>query len=355
MPTHPLPDLYARWVGGALPSPLPDEGRATCSDCAMCVKDDGALPSALYVFDPDIKCCVYLPRLPNFLAGRALDAAGGASVKARIDAGLGVTPLGLDRPPAYDLLHRNSVNAIGRSRALRCPHFVEEGGQCGIWRDRDAMCSTWFCQHERGEIGHLLWAAVRDLLVEVEVAVSRWAARAEGIPAETLAALLPRSPHDRSPEARPDGRAIDGLPDPATQQALWGGRDPASFYRACAARADALTWADVLAIGGPEVAIRADVAAERLAAHADTALPERLAVGRFDVAARRPGGVRAATYSSLDAIDLPAALLGLLPQFDGRPVAEVLAELKATWNVEIDPAYLRRLVDWGVLAPSDPV
>jgi len=349
--THPLPDLYARWMAEALPGPVPGEPRATCEDCAMCVKGDGALPTAMYAFDAEVKCCVYLPRLPNFLAGRALHGEGAASVQARIEAGVGVTPLALEQPPAYDLLYRNSVNTIGRSRTLRCPHFVEEGGRCGIWRSRDALCSTWFCQHDRGAVGAAFWTALRDLLTTVEARLALWAAREDGIVSEVLARLIPRTAHDREPEPEPDGPAVDGIPSEATQRALWGERrgQEAAFYEACAARVDVLTWADVLAIGGDEVAVRAEVAADRWSEHADVTLPERLVVGRFEIAARRTGGVRAVSFSSLDAIDLPDALLGLLPVFDGREVSEVLAEMNERWNVEIDPAFLRRLVDWQIL------
>lgn len=353
MSTHPLPALYARWMADALPGPAPDEPTATCDACAMCVKPDGTVPTATVFFDPAVKCCVYMPRLPNFLVGRILDGEGAASVRARIVAGVGVGPLFLDRPATYDLVHLGSVNTLGRSHSLRCPHFVEEGGRCGIWTSRDALCSTWFCRHERGAVGAAYWTAVRDLLTAVERALALWAAREEGISAEVLAQSLPPSPHDRSPAPRPDGAAVDGEVDEAVARFLWGrwrGQEEA-YYRACAARVAALAWADVLRIGGPEVAVLADVAVSRRATLDATSLPGRLEVGRFSVIARRTEGVRAVTYSSLDAIDLPAALLGLLPAFDGRPVDAVLAELKANWNVEIDASYLRRLVDWGVLVP----
>ena len=39
----------------------------------------------------------------------------------------------------------------------------------------------------------------------------------------------------------------------------------------------------------------------------------------------------------------------MLPLFDGRPREEVLAQIRSTWNVEIDDNFLGRLVDWGIL------
>lgn len=348
--THPLPPLYARWLDEALPTPLPSERGATCDACAMCPQGDTA-PTSLYVFDPEVKCCVYMPQLPNFLVGRALDEPGGHTVEARIAARIGLTPVGLARPAAYDLLHRGSTNAIGRSRSLRCPHFIEDGGRCGIWQSRDALCSTWFCKHERGALGLHLWQAVRDLLVTLEHTLAWWAAREQGIPVEVLAKLLPSTEHDRSQPPPPDGPAVDDVPDETVLASLWGAhhRKEADYYRACTASVAPLGWAEVLAIGGPDLAIRADLLRERLAGHAHVALPEALRIGTFEIAGQRPGGVRVVTYSSLDALDLPNALIGVLPAFDGRPTRQVLDELRDTWGIEIDPPLLQRLVDWGIL------
>src|SRR5262245_25747140 len=122
----------------------------------MCARPgDVPRPDSEY-FDPEIKCCTYLPPLPNFLVGRipADDredmAHGCSSVDARLIAGVEVTPLGFGVPAPYTLLYGNARDAFGRARGLRCPHYVSEGGKCGIWRHREAICATWFCKRERG-------------------------------------------------------------------------------------------------------------------------------------------------------------------------------------------------------------
>jgi len=357
--THPLPDLYARWMSDLLPGRVPSEPGATCDDCAMCVKADGEVPTSAYFFDPEVKCCVYMPRLPNFLVGRVLGddrpeaAAGRASVEERIHAGIGVTPLGLDRPARYDLLYRNSANAVGRSRELRCPHYLEESGRCGIWRHRDALCATWFCRHQRGAVGAARWTARRDLLATVEGELGRWAARAEDVPAEVVGRFLPRSEHDRRPETPPDGPAVDGIADEASHRALWGALagDEPGYYRRCAERVAGLGWPEVVAICGTEVAVRAAVVEARYAAWATPFVPERLKVGGLEVVGTRTGGCRVVTHSSLDAIDLPSQLLALLPLFDGRPT-DVVAQQLLGLGVQIDPAFLQVLVDWGVLVEA---
>src|ERR1700735_2429640 len=106
--SSPLPPVQAAWISEIVGGPIPAETQATCDDCAMCNQVDPAASS----FNPETKCCTYLPSLAHFLVGQVrvedgtAGAAGRESVRARIAAGIGVTPLGLDKAPAYDALYR---------------------------------------------------------------------------------------------------------------------------------------------------------------------------------------------------------------------------------------------------------
>ncbi|MCO5168405.1 MAG: hypothetical protein M9894_18860 [Planctomycetes bacterium] len=326
----------------------------------MCSKADGTLPTATYLFEPDVKCCAFLPWLPNFLVGRILRdgdpspvaQAGRRSVEARVAARVGVTPLGLDRPPLRDLHLRHALDAFGHSRALRCPHYVDEdGGLCGIWRHREATCATWFCRFERGRVGFDLWQQVKALLQEVERDLALRCALDAGVDPALLARLLPQD--DAPAQAGRPWQELEGAPDPAVYAAAWGpweGRE-VELYRACAALTDGLGWDDVLARSGPRVAARAAAVRAAYDRQVDERLPGRLRAGAFQVAAtRRDGGLRAVTYSPFDAIDLPARLVALLPAFDGRPTDEVLDALRRDHGVELDAGFLRQLIDWGVLS-----
>lgn len=365
MDAQPLPDLYAPWLAALLPAPIPAESRATCHECAMCLGADGALPTATCTFRPDVKCCAFAPRLPNFLVGRVLRdedpapvaAAGRRSVEERVATRVGVTPLGLDRPPMLDLHLRHALNAFGNSRALRCPHYVDaDGGLCGIWRHREATCATWFCRFERGRLGLALWQQLKALLQEVERDLALRCALDAGLDPELLSPLLQAYDDPAAASGQRDWQELEGTPDPAAYAAAWGawtGRE-VELYRACAERVEGLTWDDVLARCGPRVAARAAIVRAAHARHADRALPARLRAGAFQVAmTRSDGGLRAVTFSAFDAIDLPASLIALLPAFDGRPTDEVLAGLKRDHGVELEPGFLRRLLDWGVLAGLD--
>src|ERR1044072_6248960 len=134
----PLPPLYDRWMRECLTGPIPNEPRATCHDCAMCAApghESGPRDPVFY--DPATKCCTYMPLMWNFLTGAVLDddsveaAAGRRPVESRIDDGVGLTPLGMERPPVYKLLSSHIPDPFGRARTMRCPHYIEEGGLCG--------------------------------------------------------------------------------------------------------------------------------------------------------------------------------------------------------------------------------
>ncbi len=46
--------------------------------------------------------------------------------------------------------------------------------------------------------------------------------------------------------------------------------------------------------------------------------------------------------------------MDLFPYFDGRPTAEALQAIEAVDGVRIDPALVRRLIDFAILVPHDP-
>ena len=181
-----LPPLYSAWMAHVLQGPLPQETKATCATCVMCPPTSRTPEPGASYFHPQTKCCTWLPELPNFLVGRILaDAspqmrAGRLSVEERLQKGVAVTPFGFGQDALYQQLYNAAMykqahgTFSGRSRPLRCPHYVEEGGRCGIWKHRNARCATWFCKHERGATGSRFWMAIKELLGAVEEGLATW-------------------------------------------------------------------------------------------------------------------------------------------------------------------------------------
>jgi Fe-S-cluster containining protein len=348
--------LHERWVHALLGAPFPEETNATCHDCAM-VTDEPGQPG----YSPDSKCCTYMPEVWNFLAGGVLlddgaeSARGRATLQARLDAGMGVTPLGLGRPAAYSVLYDNAHPAFGANQSLLCPHFLREnGGRCGIWRHRESTCSTFFCKHTRGAVGRELWTRLRLLLRTAEESLACWSLLELGLEPAALAALYP-GPQAREPELTAGD--LDRRPDPAHLRSVWGrwiGRK-AELYKECARLVAPLEWEDVLRLGGARLALHSRLVTNQFERWESDAVPERPTAALVQITPRPRGRARLATYSDLDALEVPAALAGVLHQFDGRPTAEVLAEIRRRDGLDISPALVRKLTDFGVLRePGGP-
>ena len=359
--TEPLPGLHAKWMAALLGGGIPRESRATCNDCAMRPRDAQDSGSETTFFDPVIKCCTYVPTLHNFLVGRVLSDAdpgaqyGRATVQKRIADAVGVTPLGLAQPPVHSLLYRSVTDGFGRSRALRCPHFNEDGGRCGIWRNRNATCSTWFCKHLRGHVGFEFWReSLHPLLQAVERDLARWCVLELRVGEEALRQMMATG--DWLFEAGAvTGEALDNRVDPKAYARSWGewrGREQ-EFFRRCSELVQTLAWADVLALCGAEARGYARLTQQAYARLTSTDLPARLRAAPYQVAQTRAGIRRVSTYSMLDPLDAPESVLQLLQYFDGRPTADALALIAAERGVTLDAALVRKLVDFKLLVPPE--
>jgi hypothetical protein len=359
-PSSPLPPLYQSWMRECLPGPIPGEPHATCHDCAMCPSAGEPEPSREAVwYSPATKCCTYLPRLWNFLVGPLLEdgspeaAAGRTTVLARIDAGVAVTPLGLERDRIYHLLWGPIGEGFGRAERMRCPHYIEDGGLCGVWRWRESTCATWFCKHERGAVGKEFWERLHHALVICERAVSRWCVLELDPGERAIRALFPDL-DDRNP--RPlTAPEYDARPDPERHRLVWGdwaGRE-LEFYRRSGALARKLPWKRVLGLGGVEAETAVLLLRRSYARLTSTDLPSRLRLAQLNLDHEPDGGAVVATYSDLDPLRLPAEVMGILPLFDGRPTRTVLQAVRRNHPIAIHRSLLRQLVDFGVLAEAE--
>jgi hypothetical protein len=312
-------------------------------------------------YNPQTKCCTYLPVLPAFLVGKVLEdddpegEHGRVTVRERIAAGAAVTPLGLGTPSRYSLLYgHGGERAFGQSVAMRCPHYVEEGGRCGIWRHRNSMCATWFCKHVRGEVGWTFWASVRELLTSIERDLGQWCMLQLGVDAGAIAQTLRSSPHAGAAVAQLGAAELDGRRDAAEGAALWGGWSgrEEEFYRACAKLVGALDLPAVLRVCGPEVGLRVAVVRDAWTRLTSVEPPERLRVGTLVVLPTSTSGERVSTYSSLDPLEMPHALFSALHHFDGRRTNdEVRRAIVDGGGPRISAGLIRKLADFGVLVP----
>jgi len=370
--TEVLPPLFARWMGDLLPGPIPAERHATCDRCAMLAPDAGgpgdAIGAGALFYSPSTKCCTYLPDLASFLVGAILSdptdrdpaaAAGRATVEARIDAGVGVTPLGLERAPVYTLLYHKSPASFGHAQTMRCPHYLDAGGgRCGVWRHRESTCATWFCKHERGETGKAFWHQLHQTLRAAEEHVRLHCLLEVGGLELARAVLASGGPlaWPPQPDSTLSAADVDGRADPELGRARWGawwGRERA-FYAACAQVVAALRWADVVRIGGVRLEILSRVLVETHRQLTSDALPARVGRRHLTVIQTSSESVNLVGYSNLDPLRVPKKLADALHVFDGRPTEDALRSIEERHGLRVAPGVVRKLVDFGILGAVPP-
>ena len=358
--SEPLPPLYANWLAELLGNSVPRERHASCDSCAMCA-GTGERSGSDYYFSPSVKCCTYHPNLPNFLVGRILsddDPAalpGRMTVEKRVREGVAVTPLGLGMPPVYSVLYRNSPNAFGRTKSLLCPYYIEDGGRCGIWRNRESTCTTWFCKHVRGKVGITFWRdSLYPLLSVVERDLARWCVLEHQFGDDALRHLVRTE-------------AWTGQPGPVTAESMdnrveegryariwdeWRGREIDFFIR-CAKLVTDLSWKDVLTVSSPEARAYARLTKQAYSILTSDEIPLRLKVGAMKLSQIGHEKTRVETYSGFDPIDVTNVVMDLLQYFDGRPTEEVLGEIAEKRELRLNHSLVRKMVDFDLLVPPD--
>ncbi len=353
--SSPLPPLYDRWMQQCLQSPIPNEPKATCNDCAMCATEQPGSSRDAVFYDPASKCCTYMPTLWNFLVGALLEddspeaAPGRRTVEARIDAGVAVTPMGLQRPAVYELLYSRISNAFGQAQSMRCPHYIEEGGRCGVWRARESTCATWFCKLERGALASEFWGRLHRLLFLAEHSLSRWCVLQLDLGEPALRSLIPRQQASTgAPLAAAD---FDQRADPETYRRKWGpwvGKEQ-EFFRRAGQLVRELPWSKVRELGGAEAQVAEVLVQDAFRRLSSTEVPEHLRAASVNLKLDPDGGALLTTYSPTDPLRLSKRVLEVLPYFDGRPTAAVVESICQTRGLDVTTPLLRRLVDFGVL------
>jgi hypothetical protein len=309
-----------------------------------------------------VKCCTYLPELPNYLVGSilrggmnsALAKVGQASTQERIERRVSVTPLGLGRSAVYQTVSdATDLVSFGRSVALRCPHYVEEqGGACGIWTFRNSVCSTWFCKYTRGTAGAELWRDLRLLLGEVERQLAVWCCQVAGLDSSAVRRLLV----SRKLATRVLlSSELDADPPSEEYAGAWGnwkGRET-EYFVACADVVEQLAWADVVTIGGATVQEWARLAVESYHNWAAEDIPSVLHVALANGTIDQSGRIRVTKHSPYDPLLVPRAIWDRLGLFEGRSPTEALNEFDPEARaLLLEGGLLRALLDYRVLTSA---
>ncbi len=319
-----MPEPIGRWLVDALGDEPHSENKADCGACVMCSPTDWTTKLDKHRFDPAVRCCSYTPTLWNFQVGAVLSQSdrvhpvGVATVSARIRTSPGAGPLGIlatDREQRrYDQM--SAKGEFGKDKRLRCAHLVG-GDQCGVHTFRNAVCSTWYCRHERGKAGKGYWSAIRNLLNAMENTAANNAAHV----------LLPGG-----------ADAWDEV------------SDPEGYYMACWELVRGWDWEDLKAMGGEELRKAHFVgAAAEGAMNRPRKLPEAPSFNEeLTLLGEVDDHVLVHAFSRYDPYHVPDKDWPRLARFDGRPLETVRAELAAEGTTLTDDQILD-MIDYDVL------
>jgi Fe-S-cluster containining protein len=357
-----LPAIYRGLLPAFFEREVPNESKATCSNCAMC-QGGSTLPvesvdGSNHFFRPDTKCCTYHPRLPGYLVGALLSdadpslAEGRRRIEQKIAARVGITPLWVKPPGKYNFLYNNARRAFGRAGSLLCPFYEQQGGLCTIWKYREAVCSTFFCKYIAGEDGRKFWMTMKSYLSILEIQLSRYAAM-KLIPDFILEG---RDRKDGT-EGAMSAEDLDDRPLPAKEYALlwreWAGREAELYKRSYEIVRD-FPAADVEKLLGLDATIELAIL-DKL--HRGITSPKLPNVLRFNPGATvkwlSDGSVALGSYSENDAVALPGEAYQLLIQFNGRdPVPTVRQRLRDTMQADLDDSILLELYRHRILTEA---
>lgn len=202
---------------------FPGERWSSCDDCYR---------AALGECRDDVRCCTYLPPLPNFMLGLALmDPASAEVVGQIIDRGQ-TLPQGLAPTPEQfrTAVETNAAELFGLDAALVCPFMRVADHGCAVHAFRNSICATYFCEHDHGEQGQDYWDAVQALVGLAESVVAQWAMTEVGVDAAEHCARLDGLAQRVDALSAPEGWSDEA------REVLWGqwlGRERA-FFEACA-------------------------------------------------------------------------------------------------------------------------
>lgn len=282
-----VPEIGDGWIG---------ETKADCPNCPMAAMGD--VPPD-WGFSAETRCCTAHPNLANFLVGRALGRSTSRDlIVARMNDADGVKPSGIFWPPAYEQAYKILVDesGYGHDASMRCPYWVGGEKSCGIWLDRNAMCRSWYCRHDRGKNGGIAWFRADALVTALELRLA------------DLIVLRGTPP--------PDGAAIE----------TW-----VAWFAWCAAEAERLTPDDVRPLFTEDIVeVRAELV--QLKRKKTPPLPDVIEPAISEMAIVGDD-VLVTGYSTFDSVRAPRTLFALLARLDGR----------TTWRkaLEITRAELR--------------
>lgn len=350
-----LPTIYHKLFPEFFDEPIPKETFATCHNCAMVCSDNKKREQlVMRSFLPDKKCCTYYPSITNYLIGGILSdpdplmAEGKKRIREKIKARTGVSPAGIYAPKVYNILYSNgSGMGFGNSTNLLCPYFVNENGNCSVWKYRESVCSTFFCKTVAAQNGKLFWESVKVYLAYTQNSLAKYCLLQLELNSLTEVVDSFLSPQQGNTSLSLE--ELDSLPTAETEyQKLWSNwyNKEEEFFIKCFELINKLTKKDFDAVMGIQQTILIkDLENKKVKM---TAIPSRLKKNE-DIVFKRPSENNyTIKLASIDtSFELPDIVIDI---FDGiKTTEDIKEELNTKEDMELDDELLLVLFQHRIL------
>jgi Fe-S-cluster containining protein len=231
---YQLPRVYERLLPKDILAMEAQETKATCETCIMAKPKN----KREIFYENHLKCCTFHPFLPNYVVGAILSeeslAAPSAlsNIRNKIQRREYSLPLGIVAPPSYQVAFNSKKdNEFGRREEWLCPYFNLEKQNCGIWRHRGAVCTTFYCQSSFGSKGLKFWDGLSNYITYVEMALMEEALVMLDFSPRQVSDLLEFL--NREEASKLEMKSVQ-MPEKKARE-LWNGYfdDQEGFYRKC--------------------------------------------------------------------------------------------------------------------------
>lgn len=168
-----LPTLYLKFFPKSLLDFNIKETRATCENCAL---RPGASPDKRN-YHPNLKCCTFHPYQTNYLLGQILSSKSTPKevlnrIYTKIENREYVLPIGIAAPTLHQTeFTKNKEKYFGKKEEWLCPYYDREKNNCGIWKARSSVCTSFHCLSNYGKAGFEFWDKLSNYISFVEMAL----------------------------------------------------------------------------------------------------------------------------------------------------------------------------------------
>lgn len=166
-----LPEIYTKLFEEEILNFNIEEKKATCDSCAL---SNGKSPDKRNYL-PNLKCCTFQPFQTNFSIGQILSDSNTNEeiinkIKTKIEKREYTLPIGiLASIPNQIEFNKNKEKFFGKKEDWLCPYYSKSENNCGIWKYRSSVCTSFHCLSSYGKKGFEFWGELQDFISYIEM------------------------------------------------------------------------------------------------------------------------------------------------------------------------------------------